>query len=101
MQKSWGRGTRACLSALSLAIALAGAEVAPASAEESGAVEGTVIQVDAKEIVVDLAGKKGAADGDFAELWRPLRLKHPVTGRMVTDRFLIGKLRLTQVRNEL
>ncbi len=30
--------------------------------------------------------------------WRPIKLKHPVTGKVLTDRFRIGSLELTQVR---
>jgi hypothetical protein len=65
------------------------------------AVEGHVLQIDEAGIVVDLAGVRGAKDGDVVELWRPLRLRHPVTGKPVVDRFLIGRLKLTQVRDRL
>jgi hypothetical protein len=50
---------------------------------------------------VDLAGASGASDGDVLELWRPLRLRHPVTKKPVVDRFLIGRVLLTQVRERL
>jgi hypothetical protein len=35
------------------------------------------------------------------ELWRPLKLKHPATGKVLTDRFRIGDLRLGQVRKAM
>ena len=63
--------------------------------------EGYVVRVDGDDVIVDVAGKVGAAEGDVLELWRPLRLKHPVTGRVVTDRFSIGRLVLKEVRSEL
>ncbi|HEY6561352.1 MAG TPA: hypothetical protein VI072_28965 [Polyangiaceae bacterium] len=60
-----------------------------------------MVRVDGDDVIVDVAGKLGAAEGDRLELWRPLRLKHPVTGRMVVDRFSIGRLVLKEVRSEL
>lgn len=63
--------------------------------------EGVVVALESDDIVIDLAGKRGASSGDVVELWRPLKLKHPVTGKTVTDRFRIGSLKLTQVRDRL
>src|SRR5262245_38084780 len=74
---------------------------AAAHAQRTEAIEGHVIGVDEGDLVIDLAGKQGAAQGDEVEIWRTLKFKHPVTGRMVTDRFLIGSLKLTQVRTDL
>jgi hypothetical protein len=63
--------------------------------------EGTVVQVESDDLVVDLGSSRGVESGDVVEIWRPLRVRHPVTGRSLTDRFLIGKLRLTQVRSSM
>lgn len=63
--------------------------------------EGYVVTLDGNDVVVDLGVKRGAQSGDVVELWRPLKLKHPVTGKMVADRFRIGTLRLVQVRDAL
>lgn len=63
--------------------------------------EGVVVSLEKDDIVVDLAKARGAATGDVIEIWRPLSLKHPVTGKRVKDRFRIGSLRLTQVRDVL
>ena len=71
----------------------------PEAAHED--VEGHVVAFELGDVVVDIAGDRGAANGGLLELWRPLTLKHPVTGQMVSDRFLIGRLRLTQVRGAL
>ncbi len=73
---------------------------APATAAPTDA-EGYVVSLDEGGVVIDLGSERGAASGDVVELWRPLKLRHPVTGRIVTDRFLIGQLRLTQVRSRL
>jgi hypothetical protein len=67
----------------------------------SETVEGRVVAFELGDVVVDIAGDRGATSGAILELWRPLTLKHPVTGQMVSDRFLIGRLRLTQVRGAL
>jgi hypothetical protein len=64
-------------------------------------VEGRVVAFELGDFVVDVAGDRGASNGSLLELWRPLNIKHPVTGQMVSDRFLIGRLRLTQVRGAL
>src|SRR5262249_47921198 len=69
--------------------------------QEREAVEGHVVELSEGDIVVDLAHQRGATDGAIVELWRPLSVKHPVTGQTVTDRFLIGRLKLVQVRDAL
>ena len=65
------------------------------------AVEGHVLELSDGDIVVDLAHQRGARDGALVELWRPLAVKHPVTGQVINDRFLIGRLKLVQVREAL
>jgi hypothetical protein len=83
-------------------VALGLATVATSGARAAdGAVEGHVVQLDKADIVVDLARAQGAKDGAIVELWRPITLKHPITGAEITDQFLIGRLRLTQVRDTL
>lgn len=87
-----------------LAVCLFGAPRAFAQTPESSGVtstEGVVVAFEAEDIVVDIAGKRGAQGGDVLEIWRPLKLKHPVTGKLVTDRFRIGSIKLTQVRDSL
>ena len=64
-------------------------------------VAGTVLGIDGEDIVLDLGSSKGAADGSVVELWRPFKLRHPVTGQTLTDRFRIGALRLVQVQRTL
>ena len=96
----------AALSAVGVALAAATAQPARAEAPPGANVsardrDGTVVAIDSGELVVDLGGAKGVHDGDVVELWRPLRLRHPVTGQVLVDRFRIGRLRLTQVRSTL
>ncbi|MDB4995780.1 MAG: hypothetical protein JWM74_3212, partial [Myxococcaceae bacterium] len=52
---------------------------APASSV-APAVEGTVLAIEGGDLVLDLGTLRGARTGDVVEIWRPLRIKHPVTG---------------------
>jgi hypothetical protein len=65
------------------------------------ATEGCVVQVEKDDLVVDLGSANGADDDDIVEIWRPLRVKHPVSGKLIAERFRIGQLRLVQVRPNL
>lgn len=60
-------------------------------------VEGRVVGVEDGKFVVDVGARAGATAGLTAELWRPLKLKNPATGRTVEDRYRIGALRITEV----
>lgn len=87
-----------------LALCLLGAPAqvfAQASDPDGEATEGVVVALEKDDVIVDLAGKRGASSGDIVEIWRPLKLKHPVTGKIVSDRFRFGSLRLVQVRDRL
>jgi hypothetical protein len=64
-------------------------------------VEGSVVSLYGEEIVVDLSLASGAKPGAVVEVWRPLKLRHPVTGVELSDQFSIGRLKLTQVRDKL
>ena len=68
---------------------------------EPTVVEGTLVAVDGHDLVVDLGGSRGIVEGEMLELWRPLRVKHPVTGKVLVDRFRIGSLRVGQVQRTL
>jgi hypothetical protein len=95
----WAHGLCVAL-ALFLSVVTVRAFGEPADATSEN-VEGRVVAFELGDVVVDIAGDRGATTGAVLELWRPLTLKHPVTGQMVSDRFLIGRLRLTQVRGAL
>lgn len=73
----------------------AGAQPAPSA---GALVEGRVLDVQGTDLVLDLGAASGLRDGDVVQIWRPLALRHPVTKRLVSDRFLIGELVLVQVR---
>src|SRR5207237_6721958 len=73
----------------------------PASAASGAPLERRVLGMEDADIVVDLTAKDGVKAGDEVELWRPLRLVHPVTHKVVVDRYRIATLRLVQVRDAL
>ena len=72
------------------------------SATDAAPIEitGTVLALEeeGEELILDLGGNLGATEGATVEIWRPLKLKHPVTGKVISDRFRIGTLELGQVR---
>jgi hypothetical protein len=86
---------------ISAAIFVALATAAPRASAQSRARDSTVLAVESGELVVDLGKEKGAHEGQVVELWRPVRVRHPLTGQWFTDRFKIGALRLTQVQTTL
>jgi hypothetical protein len=92
-----------CAMLLIAPAALAQPHHAPRAAPSAahGDVEGTVVAIQGDELVLDLGADRGAGDGMTVEIWRPLQLRHPVTGKVLTDRFLIGTLSLVQVRPTL
>jgi hypothetical protein len=80
------------------------------AAAESGAardgdaarlIEARVVALDDADLVLDVGRAHGLGPGDALVLWRPVTLRHPVTRRALTDRFIIGKVRLTQVQRVL
>lgn len=96
-----------CFRASCVALAMAGMIPRIARAEGAAATttprpsEGTVIALDSGDLVLDIGAAKGLHDGDLVELWRPLRVRHPVTGQMLVDRFRIGTVKLTQVQKTM
>jgi hypothetical protein len=90
----WLAGFLCAMAASSLTLP-AQAQPAPSA---TSAVEGRVIEVQGTDLVLDLGASTGLRDGDVVQIWRPLSLRHPVTKRLISDRFLIGELVLVQVR---
>ena len=69
----------------------------PASAQAPGAetVEATVVRIDGEDILVDVGGAR-VASGTELSLYRAIEVRHPVSRRVLRDRFVIGRLRITQ-----
>ena len=93
------------IAAVVLAIGAAAFAWAPsAQADESGAAapgeavfSAHIVSIDGEDFFIDLTSNNGVHPGDIVELWRPLRITHPVTRRTLEDRFRIGSVRLGQV----
>lgn len=64
-------------------------------------VQGYVLELSKGDIIVDVARNRGARDGDTLELWRPIKVRNPVTRKIIRDRFRIGTLKLVQVQDKL
>ncbi|MBI5517219.1 MAG: hypothetical protein HY909_25795 [Deltaproteobacteria bacterium] len=72
-----------------LAPALAAAQPSP---EAPTPREGTVLRIDGSQLVVDLGHAQGVETGSTFTLYRPLTVTHPVTRRVLRDRFPIGRI---------
>jgi hypothetical protein len=59
---------------------------------DPGRAEATVLRVDGDDLIVDVPE---ANVGDVYRIYRPLTVRHPITGRSLRDRFPIGRVRLT------
>ena len=94
--------TSARVSGTAISIAIV-ASTSTVSAQSTPSVveQGHVLELQGHDVVVDLAGSQGARAGDVVEIWRPLKIRHPVTRRLVTDRFHTGTLTLVQVQSRL
>jgi len=73
----------------------------PPAASATTTVSGTVVGIDENDLIIDIGSDSGLSVGSSLEIWRPLKLKHPVTGKVLTDRFKIGTIELTQVRKSV
>lgn len=82
-------------------LALAASLSTPAMAAPPGNVEGTVLSLEGKDVIVDVGAPRGLVEGDLLELWRSIELVHPVTRKAVRDRYRIGFLKVVQVRDRL
>jgi hypothetical protein len=59
-------------------------------------VEGRIVGEEEGHWVVDVGARLGASAGETGELWRPVQMRHPVTKRVVKDRYRIGSVRITE-----
>lgn len=60
-----------------------------------------MLAIEDDDIIVDAARSSGVSEGEVLEIFRPLVLRHPVTRRTIVDRYRIGELKLTQVRERI
>lgn len=108
LANGWGRGSSgrrsrvAALGAGLIVFAIGASAFAQGKPSEAAPSEvtGTVLALEqeGEELILDLGAAQGAVEGAIVEIWRPLKLKHPISGKILTDRFRIGTLKLGQVR---
>lgn len=64
-------------------------------------VRGTVVKLEAGEMYFDLGHASGLTPGATIRMKRTIRLKHPVTGKLVEDELPLGTLTVSLVGDEL
>ncbi len=74
-------------------VTLIGATRARAAPPE---VAGTIVKVDGGEVFVDIGRADGLAAGDTLEVFRRIEIKHPVTRRVLIDRFPTGTVTVAE-----
>jgi hypothetical protein len=61
----------------------------------------TIVSIEDGEVVMDVGADHGLQPGKEVALYRTVRAKHPVTGAVVEDRFLVGRVKLDEVAGSL
>jgi hypothetical protein len=84
---------RASWVALCAAVVVARASAHGQEVGESQAPRGRVLRVDQDLLVTDLVGE-GLAAGQRVRLLRPLEVRHPLTGAVLRDRYVLGEVTL-------
>lgn len=76
---------------------------AAAPEEAAASAEGPhhVVALRGNKVVLDLTERDNVKIGDVVELWRPLRVKHPITGAELEDTIFVSKVRVTQIGSQL
>jgi hypothetical protein len=87
------------ISALVVTGTLAGALQRPARADTIE--RGHIVRIEDREIYYDISTKDGLQRGDAVRIKRPIQLKHPVTGKMVSDWLPVGTATVTMVGSSM
>lgn len=85
--------------AATLGLVLLAAAAPPVAADDIAV--GAVVKVEAREIYINLGGKKGVVDGAALRLKRPITLRHPVTRAPVKDWLPLGSATITSAGDSL
>lgn len=78
----------------------AAAHVRAQPQREGPPARGTVVRIDDGQLLVDLSRPEVARDREL-EVYRAVTVRHPVTGRELEDRFVIGRIRIVQAGETL
>lgn len=90
----------AVLVGLLTALPLLAAKPAPrpvAQTAEGRILTGVVLRIDGAEFVIDLGLSAGLAQGMQVTLYRTVKVRHPVTGKDLLDRFAVGQTEAIEV----
>lgn len=87
--------TRSWMVGIMPAVAVVGALVAPAHAEDAIA-QGAVVKIEQQEIYVSVGVRQGAGAGAQLRVKRALKLRHPVTRAPIEDWLPVGSATITQ-----
>lgn len=93
MKRNSRLGPGACV-LVAAALSLASA---PRWARADGIRSGHIIRIEDREIYFDIAASSGLKVGDALRIKRPIKLRHPVENRMVSDWLPLGSARVTMV----
>ena len=63
--------------------------------------QATIVAINAAEVVLDVGAYQGLELGAEVALYRLIRARHPVTGVLLEDRFLVGRVRVEEVAGAL
>lgn len=69
----------------------------PAQSADPRILTGVVLRIDGPEFVIDLGLKAGVTQGMLVTLYRTIKVRHPVTGKDMLDRFAVGKTEAIEV----
>jgi hypothetical protein len=93
--------TLATCAILAIAVPSRGLAQSNPSIADATVREATILRIDStSDLVVD-TGASGASVGDEYGLYRPVLVRHPVTGRPLRDRFRIGTVRIRSTGTNL
>lgn len=100
MRQQWSGSQRERVGAgpVTAVALLAATWAVPAAAERF---EGTILQIEHNEVLVDLGRVDGVTPGTAVRLYRRIVVEHPVTHRRLEDRFPLGDEELAQVAERM
>src|SRR5882672_807660 len=69
--------------------------MAASTSVRAQAATATIVHIDGAEVVIDL-GKREVTPAQALIVYRTLEVRHPITHKLLRDRFVIGELRVVQ-----
>ena len=66
-----------------------------AASDSAQTIRGTILQIDGDDIVIDL-GRARVSESQSLTVYRAIDVRHPITHRVLRDRFAIGNVVVVQ-----